>query len=382
MPQRILIAEDDELQGELLRAALSSRGYEAEMVTGGLEAVRRLRTRHYDLALLDYHMPEVDGLAAAQLLQDLVCEQDRPRLIAITAAAQGLAERQQVCGVPSFDAIVSKQIGLTALLDVVDANLATVAEHNAAGIIERGREAARLSMAARRRRWIAPLAAVPALVMAGAFAAAFGWAVASLQQVGGAAASAQHAALLSTDTAALVGAVADAEVSQRTYLATGAAAQRDLFESDAQHVDQLLVSSTSLTGEGAPGFGAGSKVPAIVELRLRTLADEARARGETAAAPILLDDGGHDAAEGLRGWAATVMSTSQQAMASGLQAVRGNIKLVLVVLAAGVVYGLWNAAMTVRRRWRAAGAVLGLRPLDARHQPGPRVSTQPLLHNG
>jgi CheY-like chemotaxis protein len=54
MPPRILIAEDDDIQGSVLRAALLRQGYEADVVPDGLQALRRLRTGTYDLALLDY----------------------------------------------------------------------------------------------------------------------------------------------------------------------------------------------------------------------------------------------------------------------------------------------------------------------------------------
>jgi CheY-like chemotaxis protein len=47
MSARILIAEDDEMQGAALRTVLACRGYEAENVTDGLEAVRRLRAGRY-----------------------------------------------------------------------------------------------------------------------------------------------------------------------------------------------------------------------------------------------------------------------------------------------------------------------------------------------
>jgi CheY-like chemotaxis protein len=126
MSARILIAEDDEMQAAALRTVLACRGYEAESVTDGLEAVRRLRGGHYNMALLDFRMPEISGLAAARLLHDLLPPADCPRLIAVTAAADELQEIEKLAEYSSFHAIVSKQSGLQALLDAVEANAAEV----------------------------------------------------------------------------------------------------------------------------------------------------------------------------------------------------------------------------------------------------------------
>jgi len=142
MLQRVLIADDDELQGEVLRATIESRGHRVELVNDGLEAVRRLRTGHYDLGLLDYRMPQLSGLAAARLLHDFFSDEECPRLIAFTAAADELQSKNQPSEEKSFDAVVSKHLGLSALISVIDANLAVVAEAKAATLDARARRAA------------------------------------------------------------------------------------------------------------------------------------------------------------------------------------------------------------------------------------------------
>lgn len=158
MSQRILIAEDDELQGAVLRVALERRGYEAEIVTDGLQAVRRLRTGQYDLGLLDYGMPEVNGLAAARLLHDFLSEADRPRLIAVTAAAEAVQQSLASEG-QAFDAVVSKRLGLPALLTVVDTHLAGVAQRKAWALPQR-----QAVVTARGRNQKVHLAATPLIV--------------------------------------------------------------------------------------------------------------------------------------------------------------------------------------------------------------------------
>ncbi len=354
MPPRILIAEDDDLQGTVVRSALQSRGYEADIVCDGLEAVRRLRTGRYDLALLDYHLPEVDGLVAARLLHELLSKDDRPRLIAITASAEGLSAKEGAAGGSVFDAVVSKGLGLPALLSAVDANLVSAAERNADYSVRLGRLAAHEAKATRRQRWGGLFAAAPAVLMASAFTAGFGWAVASLQHVDAAIGAARHADAVGVGTTALIGAVQDAEASQRTYLATGNAAHRQAFEADAQRVDQLLVAPGALAVDEAAG---GLTVPqTVIEPRMRLLAHEADLRVANGATQAEIAPG-RASVNRLRDWAAGLVSGAQVAVFAGLAAIRGNIQVLVGILGAGVVYGLWNAYRTVRRAWRTPPAL-------------------------
>jgi CheY-like chemotaxis protein len=65
----ILIAEDNEINALLVRAALGSAGHRLEMVTTGKEAVDRLTATdtgagRHDVVLMDLHMPVMDGMDA------------------------------------------------------------------------------------------------------------------------------------------------------------------------------------------------------------------------------------------------------------------------------------------------------------------------------
>mgnify|MGYP000152558393 CR=1 FL=1 len=119
---RILIVEDDNLQQLILRSALESRGYVVEAVSEGLQAVRMIRDNVYDLVLIDYQLPELDGLAVARLIQDLMPDAMRPRMVALTSAPSHLIERQKSVG-NAFDEIVAKSADLAALLATVDRHL-------------------------------------------------------------------------------------------------------------------------------------------------------------------------------------------------------------------------------------------------------------------
>jgi CheY-like chemotaxis protein len=385
---RILIAEDDDVQGEVMQQAIASRGYEAEIVTSGLEAVRRLRTGSYHLALIDHQLPDVDGLAAARLLQELPCEGTRPRLIAITATAERLQDKDGGPGAASFDAVVSKRLGVSALLAVIDDHVQVAAALNAAAEQAQRRLEARRAATLRRRRKLAPLAAVPALLMAGAFAVAACSALASLDRVEASAADVSRTMALTADATTMVGAVQSAVTSQRTYLATGLPAHRAAFEADAQRVDRLLAAASLLATDPSVEAASGPSPNALIGSWMNTLGEEARARAAAGGAEVASADAARDITGQLQEWAQSVVRGSQRMVLAGLDAARQNVRFILLVLAAGIVHGLWSAVRAVQRRWREARPALALpRPgsadgLGRPPSPMPRTFAPRLRQDG
>jgi CheY-like chemotaxis protein len=113
---RVLVIEDDEVQQAVLKSALEAQGYDVATASDGLSGVRMMRGEGYDLALIDYELPEIDGLATAKLIGDLLSDAARPRLVALTATPERLAG--QVVH-RMFDEVVGKQEGLAAVLTTV-----------------------------------------------------------------------------------------------------------------------------------------------------------------------------------------------------------------------------------------------------------------------
>jgi DNA-binding NtrC family response regulator len=58
---RILIAEDEKTQRDLLKGFLEKEGFLVEALGNGREALRKLEEDFFDIVLLDYKMPELDG---------------------------------------------------------------------------------------------------------------------------------------------------------------------------------------------------------------------------------------------------------------------------------------------------------------------------------
>jgi CheY-like chemotaxis protein len=118
-PARILIVEDDDFVRSLLSAALRAAHYEVHGVCNGLDAIIALDHGHYDIALLDYRMPKIDGLVAAQLMFDLLPSVQQPKLIALTASPDLLRERDLSASL-SFDAIVPKSSDMQHVIAAIE----------------------------------------------------------------------------------------------------------------------------------------------------------------------------------------------------------------------------------------------------------------------
>jgi len=63
---RILLAEDDENLGSLLKEYLNIKGYETELYPDGNKAFKGFIKEHYDLCILDIMMPVKDGFTVAK----------------------------------------------------------------------------------------------------------------------------------------------------------------------------------------------------------------------------------------------------------------------------------------------------------------------------
>jgi len=84
---RILVAEDHVMIRNLLEAMLAAAGHEVVLVSNGKEAIAAIQASEFDLVLMDVHMPEMDGIAAAQEIRKLDGRVRNIPIIAVTAYA-------------------------------------------------------------------------------------------------------------------------------------------------------------------------------------------------------------------------------------------------------------------------------------------------------
>ena len=116
-PLRILVAEDNALNQEVAVGLLTRQGHEVEIAADGREAVEAVRTRHYDVLLMDVHMPVLDGLAAAREIRSLGGARGRIPIIALSASV--LPSETEQCLAAGMDAHLPKPIDPSALAEAL-----------------------------------------------------------------------------------------------------------------------------------------------------------------------------------------------------------------------------------------------------------------------
>jgi CheY-like chemotaxis protein/CHASE3 domain sensor protein/HPt (histidine-containing phosphotransfer) domain-containing protein len=103
---RILVAEDNQMNQQLIRHLMRQWQMDYLLVNNGREAVDALRREHFAAVLMDIQMPEMDGYDATQLIRTEL-RSDVP-IIAMTAHAMtGEKERCLSCGMNDY---ISKPI--------------------------------------------------------------------------------------------------------------------------------------------------------------------------------------------------------------------------------------------------------------------------------
>ena len=112
---RVLIADDNALNQNLLKRLVAKLGHSVDVVSNGREAVASVAQQPYDAVLMDVLMPEMDGLTAAEAICRRWPRGSRPRLIALTAMA-GPGDRER-CLKAGFDDYMSKPVHLDELVE-------------------------------------------------------------------------------------------------------------------------------------------------------------------------------------------------------------------------------------------------------------------------
>ena len=70
--KKILIADDVQLNRLVMRQLLESRGYTVSEVANGAEALEKLKTATFHLAIIDLKMPELDGMSVIKAYRSAV----------------------------------------------------------------------------------------------------------------------------------------------------------------------------------------------------------------------------------------------------------------------------------------------------------------------
>ena len=113
--KRILLAEDNEINAEIVKAILQTEGYKYLHVKNGQDAVEVSKRHNFDLILMDCNMPIMGGIEASIILRKTL-ESNTP-IIALTANA--FAEDKEECLAAGMDDFLAKPLDKDTLLTTV-----------------------------------------------------------------------------------------------------------------------------------------------------------------------------------------------------------------------------------------------------------------------
>jgi protein-histidine pros-kinase len=114
---RILVAEDNLENQEIIRRRLERAGHSVTIADNGRQAVEAARTEAPDLILMDISMPIMSGIEAAAAIRDIDSVRDTP-IIAVTAHAMEGDEAR--CLAAGCDGFATKPINFKELLALME----------------------------------------------------------------------------------------------------------------------------------------------------------------------------------------------------------------------------------------------------------------------
>jgi CheY-like chemotaxis protein len=121
---RILMAEDNLINQKVAVRVLQSKGYQPDTVVNGLQAVEALKSKPYDLVLMDVQMPEMDGYEATRAIRDPASNVLDSTIPIIAMTAHAMKGDRELCLEAGMDDYISKPIQRDELFTVIERQLA------------------------------------------------------------------------------------------------------------------------------------------------------------------------------------------------------------------------------------------------------------------
>ncbi|KAB1442785.1 hybrid sensor histidine kinase/response regulator [Pseudodesulfovibrio senegalensis] len=119
-PMRILVAEDNPSNREIVRLFLSDSPVTVDMTENGEQALKRLEQNHYDVVLMDMEMPVMDGYEATTAIRAAEAQDSmRPYTPVVALTAHSFAEHRDRCHKVGCDDYLVKPVKKDTLRDAL-----------------------------------------------------------------------------------------------------------------------------------------------------------------------------------------------------------------------------------------------------------------------
>lgn len=103
MPHRILIAEDDRQLSNIFSIILKDHGYDVKSVHDGVDVLRKIKSWHPNLLLLDIMLPVLDGFHVCNTMNEDSSFEPLPKILIISSRdSQWDHSLGQACGAEDY----------------------------------------------------------------------------------------------------------------------------------------------------------------------------------------------------------------------------------------------------------------------------------------
>jgi PAS domain S-box-containing protein len=113
----ILIAEDNEINQQVLKRMLEKQGHTVSVAKDGNQVIEQAIRQPHDIIFMDIHMPVMNGLDATKVIQEALPPEKCPVIVAVTANA--LKGDREQCLAAGMDDYMTKPIKIETVSDVI-----------------------------------------------------------------------------------------------------------------------------------------------------------------------------------------------------------------------------------------------------------------------
>ncbi|MEA2060005.1 MAG: ATP-binding protein [Thermodesulfobacteriota bacterium] len=117
---RILLAEDNVVNQQVALGILKNFGLSADIAGDGIQVLKALETKSYDLVLMDVQMPEMDGLQATRHIRSNASHRPGREIPVIAMTAHAMAGYREKCLNAGMNDYISKPIMPRTLARILD----------------------------------------------------------------------------------------------------------------------------------------------------------------------------------------------------------------------------------------------------------------------
>lgn len=114
---RILLAEDNRVNQQLVGAFLAKSGCQLDIVADGEQALTAYQDTDYDIILMDCHMPKLDGYDTSKIIRLQEGDQQHIPILAVTSSA--MDGDREICLHAGMDDMLAKPFSKQELLSAI-----------------------------------------------------------------------------------------------------------------------------------------------------------------------------------------------------------------------------------------------------------------------